>query len=133
MEGMSERVGAMTDKATDLASGVKEGIANTPAELRRQTQGNPIAAGVIAFGGGLLLGSLLPETRTERTAVQRLEPGVAAIAQEASEVGKSVAEDLRTNAADAIEEVKDSASAAAEGVRDEAKEAMTRTREGAQT
>jgi hypothetical protein len=73
---------------------------------------------------------LLPETQTERKAAHSLEPTVSGIAQEAGEIGKGVAEDVKTTAVEAIEEVKDSASTAAEGVKDEAKEAMTRAREG---
>ena len=34
--------------------------------VRRKTQGSPVAAGVIAFGGGLLVGTLLPESAGER-------------------------------------------------------------------
>jgi hypothetical protein len=111
-------------------SDVKEGVAEAPRMVRRQTQGNPVAAGFIAFGGGLLVGTLLPESQTERDAAKRLEPSVAGMAQEAGEIGKDMAEDVKTTAVEALDEVKDSAAAAAEGVKDEAKEAMTRAREG---
>jgi len=133
VQGVSNRVVDVTDRASEMMSDVKEGVAETPRIVRRQTQGNPVAAGFIAFGGGLLVGTLLPETQTERDAAKRLEPSVAGIAQEAGEIGKDVAEDVKTNAVEAIDEVKDSASAAAEGVKDEAKEAMTRAREGRQS
>ena len=129
-QGISNRVGEVTDRASEVMSDVREGVAETPRMLRRQTQGNPVAAGFIAFGGGLLVGTLLPETQTERDAAKRLEPSVAGIAQGAGEIGKDVAEDVKTTAVEAIDEVKDSASAAAGGVKEEAKEAMTRAREG---
>jgi Protein of unknown function (DUF3618) len=133
VQGVSNRVVDVTDRASEMMSDVREGVAEAPRMVRRQTQGNPVAAGFIAFGGGLLVGTLLPETQTERDAAKRLEPSVAGIAQEAGEIGKDVAEDVKTNAVEAIDEVKDSASAAAEGVKDEAKEAMTRAREGRQS
>jgi hypothetical protein len=130
VQEVSNRVGNVTDRASEVMSEVREGVAETPRMLRRQTQGNPVAAGFIAFGGGLLVGTLLPETQTERDAAKRLEPSLTGIAQEAGEIGKDVAEDVKTTAVEAIDEVKDSASAAAEGVKDEAKEAMTRARGG---
>jgi Protein of unknown function (DUF3618) len=132
VQRVSNRVGEVTDRASEMMSDVRESVAETPRMVRRQTQGNPVAAGFIAFGGGLLVGTLLPETQAERDAARRLEPSMAGIAQEAGEIGKDVAEDVKTTAVEAIDELKDSAAVAAEGVKDEAKEAMTRTREGGQ-
>jgi hypothetical protein len=116
-----------------MVSQVRDGIAETPATIRRRTQGNPLAAGVIAFGGGLLVGSLLPETKAEQKVARSLEPSVSGIAQQAGEIGKGVAEDVKATAAEAIEEVKGNAALAAENVKDEAKEAVTRARDEAQT
>jgi hypothetical protein len=130
VQGISDRVVDVTDRASEVLSDVRDGVAETPKMLRRQTQGNPVAAGFIAFGGGLLVGTLLPETQTERDAARRLEPTVSGMAQEAGEIGKDMAEDVKTTAVEAMDEVRDSASAAAEGVKDEAKEAMRRAREG---
>jgi uncharacterized protein YoxC len=132
VQGISHRVGNVTDRASEMMSEVREGVAETPRMVRHQTQGNPVAAGFIAFGGGLLVGTLLPETRTERDAAKRLEPSVSGIAQEAGEIGKEMAEDVKTTAVEAIDQVKDSASTAAADLKDEAKEAMTRVREGGQ-
>lgn len=123
----------MAQRGSEMMSQVREGITETPEMIRRRTQGSPVAAGVIAFGGGLLVGSLLPETQTERKVTQNLEPAVAGLAQKAGEIGKEVADDVKTTATEAIEEVKENASVAAESVKDEAKEAVTRAREGAQT
>lgn len=130
MRRINEQAGNLTDKASDLAKEVKEGVAETPAMVRRQTQGNPVAVGVIAFGGGLLVGTLLPESAGERNIAQRLEPGVAGLAEEATQVGKQIAEDVQSSAKDAIEDLKDQSSAAAEGVKDEAKDALARARNG---
>ena len=130
VQEVSNRVGNVTDRASEVMSDVRAGVAQTPRMLRRQTQGNPVAAGFIAFGGGLLVGTLLPETQTERDAAKRLEPSVAGLAQEAGEIGKDVAEDVKTTAVGAMDEMKESASAVAEGVIEAAKEAMTPAREG---
>ena len=108
VQSISHRVGDVTDRASEVISDVKDGVAETPRIVRRQTQGNPVAAGFIAFGGGLLVGTLLPETQRERDAAKRLEPAVSGITQEASEIGKELAEDVKTTAIDTLDEVKDS-------------------------
>lgn len=129
-QGIGQRVEAMGERASEIVSGAGETIANTPNVVRRQTRGNPLAAGFVAFGGGLLVGTLLPESQAESRAAQRLEPALSGMAEEAREIGKDVAEDIKTSAGEAMEEVKDTASTAAEEVKDEAREAMNRAREG---
>ena len=64
--------------------------------MRRQTQGNPLAAGLIAFGAGWLISSLLPASRQE----QRL-------AQQATEKAADVGRPLADKARDAAMEIKD--------------------------
>jgi hypothetical protein len=50
------------------AEEVEKARLRPPAQslCRRQTQGNPIAAGLIAFGAGMLVASLLPATDLEK-------------------------------------------------------------------
>ncbi len=129
-EGVSrrigERVGDMTDRTTEKIDDMREGIAGAPTMVRQQTRGNPLAAGLITFGGGVLVGTLLPGTALESRTAQRLQPALAEIADEASAVGKGIADDVSSSATDAIAEVKDTARTAVEGVKDEAKGAMDR-------
>ncbi|HEU4915919.1 MAG TPA: DUF3618 domain-containing protein [Acidimicrobiia bacterium] len=132
MRRIAEQAGNVTDKASEIATEVKEGVSETPAVVRRQTQGSPVAAGVIAFGGGLLVGTLLPESTSEGKIAQRLESGVAGLAEEATEIGQQMAEDVKDSAREKIEELKDTASTAAEGVKEEAKQAVTRVRDAEQ-
>ena len=49
----------------------EESTAATAA--RRQTQGNPLAAGLIAFGVGWLVSSLLPDSQKERELAHQLK------------------------------------------------------------
>ena len=49
-----------------------------PQAIRRQTRGNPLAAGLIAFGAGWLVSSLLPASRRE----QELADQAKQVAQE---------------------------------------------------
>ena len=126
MRRIAEQAGNITDKASDMATEIKEGVSETPRMIRRQTQGNPVAAGMIAFGGGLLVGTLLPESSGERRITQHLEPGVKDLTEEASDIGKQMAEDVKDSAAEIVHELKESASTAAVGVKDEAQQAATR-------
>ncbi|GAA3306415.1 DUF3618 domain-containing protein [Nonomuraea dietziae] len=45
-----------------------DAVASVPAQAARTARGNPMAAGLIAFGAGLLAASVIPETRAEREA-----------------------------------------------------------------
>lgn len=90
----------------------------------RRTQGNPLAAGVIAFGAGLLTASPLPGSEPEQRAVGK------AVGAEAFEPAKDAARDsaqrLKDEAAGtaraAADEVKETASDAARTTRDQARE-----------
>jgi gas vesicle protein len=130
---IGEKVGEITDRTAEKLSDMREGIADAPQMVRQQTQGNPLAAGLITFGGGLLVGTLLPRTDVERQAAQRVQPAVSEVAQEAADVGKEIADEVRSNASEAMEEVKDTATNAVEGVKGDAKGALDRVRDDQQS
>jgi ElaB/YqjD/DUF883 family membrane-anchored ribosome-binding protein len=129
---VSEIAAEVTDRASHAASEAKEAVTRAPQMVRQQARGNPMAAGLIAFGGGLLLGSFLPETSTEHDIARRMEPAVSGAMSEAREVGRDVIEDVKEDAEDAMEQVKDKASEAGQHLKDDTKEAAERTRERAQ-
>ena len=62
--GVGESVGAKVSAARDTVAGTASSAVDTvrsaPETARRGTQGNPLAAGLIAFGAGWLLSALLP-------------------------------------------------------------------------
>lgn len=131
-ENMKDRVSGfaaeVTDRASHVASEAKDAVAHAPQMVRQQARGNPMAAGLIAFGGGLLLGSVLPETSTEHDMARRMEPGVSGAMSEAREVGREVMEDVKEGAADSMEHVKDKAAEAGQHLKDDTMEAAERTR-----
>jgi Protein of unknown function (DUF3618) len=104
------------DSVSDTASDVAGKVREAPDMVARQTQGSPIAAGLIAFGAGLLAAAMLPATEAERRAATQL-------AEKSSDMMEPVRESAREFGAD----VKDSASAAAQEVAGTAKEAASRT------
>ena len=55
------------DRASDVAQGVGDAAHQAGHTVERKTQGNPLAAGLIALGAGWLVGSLLPASPILRT------------------------------------------------------------------
>ena len=68
----SQAKNAAVSTASDALNSAGERIGDVPQTVQRKTQGNPIAAGLIAFGAGWLVSSLLPPTRKEQ---EFAEPG----------------------------------------------------------
>ncbi|GGP71013.1 DUF3618 domain-containing protein [Saccharothrix coeruleofusca] len=110
----------------EKAGQAAEAVQAMPQQAVRQTQGNPLAAGLIAFGGGLLAATLLPRTRTEEQAVQQLgerASGVVEPVKEAlSESAQHLREDAMSTVGEAAAEVKQTASDAARTTAEHAKE-----------
>jgi len=116
MGAASDATGTMSDKATAVRSDVADTVRQAPEMITRQTQGSPMAAGLIAFGAGLLTAALIPATDTE----QRLGGQLADGAQD-------VIEPVKRAASDIAQDVKETATSAASEVGATAKEAANRT------
>jgi hypothetical protein len=118
-----ERVmGALPDtgQMKNTASSVGETAASAPQAVRRQTQGSPLAAGVVAFGVGMVLSSLIPASERERELVQAGEAKAKAPVQEKA---SEMAGELREPVQRAAQQVKDTATQAASDTADQAKSA----------
>jgi uncharacterized protein DUF3618 len=116
----STAAGAVQDAASSAAGAVQE----APQAIRRQTRGNPLAAGLIAFGAGWLVSSLLPASRRE----QELADQAKQVAQEKvqpvlTQVAGEVKENLAGPAQDAVESVKLTAQDAKDTVAEEGRAA----------
>jgi hypothetical protein len=92
-----------------------------------RAQGNPLAAGLIAFGAGWLVSSLLPASRAEANlagqAVDAAKDHGQPLIDHAKSVGQEVGDDLKEKATQAATEVKDSAVESAQHVKDEGQSA----------
>jgi Protein of unknown function (DUF3618) len=119
-DAASSAAGTVQDAASSAAGAVQE----APAAIRRQTRGNPLAAGIIAFGAGWLVSSLLPASRRE----QELADQAKQVAQEkvqpaAQQLAAEVKENLREPAQQAVESVRSTAQDAKDTVTDEGRTA----------
>jgi len=112
-ERTQQAVGAVSDTARHTAHAVRA----APHQVLQQTQGNPIAAGLIAFGAGLLAASLFPRSRQEQRMVRRVGeqagPFVEPVTQAAAESVQRLKEDVGGTVQEATQEVKGSATQAA--------------------
>lgn len=89
-----------------------------------QIKGNPLAAGLIAFGGGALAATLLPSDKVARQAAQTLSeeagPMTGQVKDEARQAGKQLGENIKHDAQDAARNVQDTAKQSAQHVKEEA-------------
>jgi ElaB/YqjD/DUF883 family membrane-anchored ribosome-binding protein len=130
---MSDKASSAADRAASKASSVagdaRQKVEEVPGAVRRGTEGNPIAAGLIAFGAGWLLATLAPATKQEQRlagqATDLAREHGQELAQQAGQVADQVKENLREPAQQAVSSVRDTATDAAGTVADEAKGTAT--------
>jgi Protein of unknown function (DUF3618) len=108
------------DTVSERASEARDAVRDAPGRLKRRAQGNPLAAGVIAFGLGMLVSSLIPSSEKEREAVSQLQEPVK---EKAAEVAKDIGEGLKPAAQEAAESVKTTAQEGVESVKQEGQSA----------
>jgi gas vesicle protein len=114
--------------AQDVAATAAERLQQAPQVLRQQARGNPLAAGLIAFGAGWLISSLLPASRREQELADQATQQAKQVAQEtvvpvAQQVAGEVKDNLREPAQQAVESVKSTAQEAGQAVVEEGKSA----------
>ena len=99
-------------------------IGDAPTQVKAKTQGNPLAAGLIAFGAGLLVSSLIPASQKEREAADALKTAAEPLTTELTDAAKNLAEGLKEPAQSAMENVKATAADATEHVKAEGQGAV---------
>ena len=124
---VQDRMSGAASGVQHAASSVGDTATDTAYRARRQAQGNPLAAGLIAFGLGWLVSSLLPPSEKERQLAHQVkdqaQPAVQAVGQQAGQALSEMKDNLQQPAQEAVESVKQTASDAAGTVKDEARSA----------
>ncbi len=126
----------MGDEARQVAAGLggtargaaaetREALASAPRHIGEQTQGNPLAAGLVAFGLGLVAGSLVPASEAEAQAARKVREGAAPLVDEARQMAATVREDLRGPARESVAGVRESAMDAGQQLVEHGREAVT--------
>lgn len=130
MDTVVERTGRATqsvqDEAGQLAGGARDMAMKAPRRVLGPTQGNPIAAGIVAFGAGMLAASLLPGSKAEQKAAGQLSDKAGELLEPVREAAAQSAGRLKQDAAQAVQEaagqVRDTASQAAQTTTQKAQE-----------
>ena len=98
MDGASDlkdRVMGVAEDATEsvghAAGDVKDAAGSAPSAVRRRTRGNPVAAGLVAFGIGWLVASLIPASSAEQQAATALKDKAQPLTDEVTNAAKQVA------------------------------------------
>ena len=120
------------DRVGDAGGGAS-GAASSAVDTAK---GHPLVVGLVAFGAGWLLSSLLPSTRSEQDLASRAKDRAAPLTDKVKETaknaGQEVAQNLKAPAQDAAQHVKGTAQDAASTVQDEGRSAAQDVRGQAQ-
>lgn len=132
----SDAGGAVSGRASSAADSVQDAAHGAV----QTAQGNPLAAGLAAFGVGLVISSLIPASKQESLVAQRAVdaakehagPVLQEGADHLKEAASSAAQDLQGSAQEAAAHVKDEATSAAETVKDDAQDSAESLKQEAQ-
>ena len=131
-DAVADKAYAARDTVSEKASDAADAVREAPTTLKRKTQGNPLAAGLVAFGLGMLVSSLIPSSEKERQAVSQLQDNLEPVKQKATEVAQDVGESLKPAAQEAAQSVKSTAQEGVENVKQEGQSAAQDVKDQAQ-
>jgi F0F1-type ATP synthase membrane subunit b/b' len=121
--GVSSAASSAAGSVQSAASTTADAVTSAPDVARRQAEGNPLAAGLIAFGIGWLVSSLIPPSEAETRAAEQVSEAAKEHAKpvldEARQAASEVGENLREPAREAVESVKSTAQQGAQEVKDQ--------------
>jgi hypothetical protein len=108
---------------TSAASSVSDTASDVATDAHQRFEGAPLAAGLVAFGAGVVLASLLPASRAEAEAAHRAVDAAKEHGQpmldEVRSAGQDMAGNLKESAAQAAQQVKQSAQESTQNVKDQ--------------
>ena len=128
-----ERVFGRVEQVRGGASGAAGGVASAagsavdtvktaPQLATEGAQGNPLAAGAVAFGLGFLAAGIFPGSQTEAQAAERLGEAARPLTEGVAEAAREVATATKEAGREAAQELKESASEHAQQVKQTAAE-----------
>jgi hypothetical protein len=129
---VGDKASSAKDTVSEKASEARDAVRDAPRRMKRRAQGNPLAAGMVAFGLGMLVSSLIPSTEKEREAVSQLQDNLEPVKAKAAEVAQDIGESLKPAAQEAAESVKMTAQEGVESVKQEGQSAAAEVKDQAQ-
>lgn len=131
-QSTSDATSSALASVSDTAHSATDAVQSAPGAVKAQTQGNPLAAGLIAFGAGLLVSALIPASEREQQAAAALQEKAQPLTDEVTDIAKETAQNLQEPAQQAAASVKDTATGAAATVKDEGTSAAQDVQDHAQ-
>lgn len=119
--------------ASSAAHDVASSVQDAPDRLTARAKGNPVAAGLIAFGGGLLVSSLIPPSETEEELVASLKEHAEPLTNEIPDAAREIVENMKVPVEHAVQTVRETAGGSVETIKSEAIGAATNIKEQIQT
>jgi vacuolar-type H+-ATPase subunit H/uncharacterized protein YjbJ (UPF0337 family) len=145
MQQVQQRVmGTVHDARNTTASGMssatgsaQSAVGSAQDKAQEKYDGAPLAAGLVAFGAGMVLASLIPATEKEAVAAGKVVAAAKEhgqpLLEDAKGQAQQVAQQAGQRASDAAQEVKDTATQSAERVRSEGQSAASSVRDEARS
>lgn len=129
LSSVKDTVMGTASSMTDAPQNAAGSVSDAASKVGQRAEGNPLAAGLIAFGAGWLVSSLIPpsdaEAKLAGQAVDAAKEHGQPLVEHARSVGQEVGNDLKDEAAQAATEVKDSAAESVDQVKTEGQSAAT--------
>ena len=120
VDTMQEKAGHASEAVGEKAHQAADAVRGAPQAVAQQTKGNPLAAGIIAFGAGMLAATLLPVSDVERRAGQQIKENTEELTERVKDVASDVGSEVKRDAQQAAQQVKETAQDAAQTTRDQA-------------
>ncbi len=124
-------IGDTRSSIGSAAGGAVDTLREAPAVVQHQTKGNPLTAGAIAFGVGVLAASIFKPSELERQAADQLKDKAQPLKDELMHSGEEMAEHMKEPARSAMEQVKEAATEGAQTVAGTAKDAASTSKDTA--
>ena len=135
--GLEHARGGISDRVSDTADSAASTAQDAARSIQQRAEGNPLAAGLIAFGAGMLISSAIPASEKESQAAQKLIDTVKDEGQplidEAKSVGQEMGQQLKERATEAAQEVKASAQESVQNVKEEGRSSARTVKDDAQS
>jgi hypothetical protein len=133
MGAAEDTADAVRGAKTSAVAGVGDSAASITSGTRHATQGNPLAAGLVAFGAGLVVAAAFPATRPERRLAEKAEPMLESAAHEAGPAVRHALQELQPVAEESVSDLKEATIDAARAVKQEVAEAAAGVKDDAQS
>jgi gas vesicle protein len=128
-----DHVMGAADDAGSAVADAGSSVVDVKDRVVAKAEGNPLAVGLIAFGAGLLLASLIPASTKEKEIAADVKDQAQPLVDTVTDAAKEVGEHLKEPAQEAAAAFKDTAAVAVANVKDEAQVATDQVKDQAHT